>query len=252
MSFKLARKTAIIVGASSGLGEAIAKQLGRKGWKLALVARRKEKLEELADQIGQGPAKRPLVYAHDVTKYSEVPALFNKIVEDLGGLELFVQTAGIMPDIGPEEYDFDKDKRMVEVNLLGTIAWCNEAADLFTRLQAGTILGVGSVAGDRGRHAMPVYGATKGAQAIYLESLRNRLASRGVRVVTIKPGPIATPMTEGLGNLPFMISATKAAQVSVDAALSGKSKTVYVPWRWTIIMAVIRAIPSFIFRKLKI
>lgn len=248
---KLNSKCAIIVGASSGMGAAVAKRLAHAGWRLALVARREEALNSLAEEINAKGKGHAHVYKHDVTHFDEVPELFDRIAGELSGLEMVIYAAGVMPEVGPDEYDFEKDRLMVEVNLLGMMAWLNEAADLFSRLQGGTIVGFGSVAGDRGRKDQPGYNTSKGAVAVYLEALRNRLAPWNVRVVTIKPGPVDTPMTEGLGNLPFMISVTEASRQIVNAALTSRS-TVYVPGRWALIMLIIRHIPSFIFRRLGI
>lgn len=252
MSIEWKKKGAIVVGASSGIGAAVAHRLARGGWRVALVARREDKLAEVADAIAErSPRAETHLYAHDVTDYDAVPALFDRIVEDLGGVEMVIYAAGTMPDVAADEYDFAKDRAMVETNLLGMIAWLDEAADFFTRLQAGTIVGIGSVAGDRGRKDQPAYNTSKGAQAIFLESLRNRLAGHKVRVVTIKPGPVATPMTAHLGSLPMMISANEAARQIVDAALR-KNGEVYVPARWRFVMIVIRHIPGFLFRKMGI
>ena len=102
---------------------------------------------------------------------------------------------------------------------------------------------------DRGRKGQPGYNTSKGAQAIFLESLRNRLDSSGVRVVTIKPGPVDTPLTRGKGAMPFMISAEHAACAIARAAATSHG-TVYVPRRWGLIMHVIRHIPSFLFRRM--
>jgi NAD(P)-dependent dehydrogenase (short-subunit alcohol dehydrogenase family) len=241
---------ALVVGASSGIGAAVAERLAREGFRVALVARREDELRKVADAINRRAGQeRAWVFAHDVTHYEEVPALFERIVEVLGGLSVVVYAAGVMPPVGPDEYNFAKDRQMVEVNLLGMIAWLNEAADLFRRVQSGVIVGVGSVAGDRGRAGQPGYNTTKGAQAIFLESLRNRLAPANVRVITIKPGPVDTPMVRHLGRLPMMITADEAARQIVRAI--GRSwGTVYVPRRWGLIMWVIIHIPSFIFRRL--
>ncbi len=247
---ELKPKCALVVGASSGIGAAVARQLAREGWTVALVARRAEELDKLAAQINErSGATRAIPLANDVTRYDTVPAAFDAAVGKLGGLEMVVYAAGVMPPVGPEEYDFAKDRQMVEVNLLGMIAWLNQAAEFFSRLGGGTIVGIGSVAGDRGRRGQPGYNASKGAQAIYLESLRNRLDSKGVRVVTIKPGPVDTPMTRNLGRMPFMISAEQAGRDIVAAARKSRG-TVYIPLRWGLIMLIIRHIPSFIFRKL--
>lgn len=245
-------KRTLIIGASSGIGAALARRLASEGHKLALVARRKDDLDALAAQIKESCGEdRARVYPHDVTKYEDVPVLFDLIAEDLGGLDIVVYAAGVMPSVGPNEFNFEKDRPMIEVNVLGMIAWLNQAADLFARLQKGVICGIGSLAGDRGRKGQPVYNTSKGAQAIYLESLRNRLASKNVRVITIKPGFVDTAMTAGMGNLLWMISAEEAAR-KIARTFDYARGTVYVPWRWNLVSLVIRHIPSFIFRRLDI
>lgn len=245
-------KRTLIIGASSGIGAALARRLASEGHRLALVARRKEDLEKLAAEIketsGEDLAR---VYPHDVTKYEDVPVLFDLITEDLGGLEYVIYAAGVMPSVAINEFNFDKDRQMIEVNVLGMIAWLNQAADLFSRLQKGVICGIGSLAGDRGRKGQPGYNTSKGAQAIFLESLRNRLASKNVRVITIKPGFVDTAMTTGMGNLLWMISAEEAAR-KIARTLEDARGTVYVPWRWNLVSFVIRHMPSFIFRRLDI
>ncbi|HZP83034.1 MAG TPA: SDR family NAD(P)-dependent oxidoreductase [Chthonomonadaceae bacterium] len=243
---------ALVVGASSGMGEAIARQLAREGCQVALVARRKDELARLADEINTAAGTTLAhVYPHDVREYECVPALFQQICHDLGGLDLIIYAAGVMPRIADNEYSFDKDRLMFEVNTLGAIAWLNEAAQRFERAGAGTIVGISSVAGDRGRRGQPAYCASKAALATYLESLRNRIGRHGVKVVTVKPGPVDTPMTKGLDKLPMLIPAEKAAAGILAAARAGVH-TAYVPGAWRPIMFVIRSIPSFLFKKLNI
>lgn len=242
-------KRAIIVGASSGIGEALARTLAADGTQVALVARRRDKLEALASELN---ADAPLarVYAHDVTQAETAAPLFETITRDLGGLDLIIYAAGIMPPVGPEEYATAKDAEIIAANFTGAVAWLNEAARRFEKAQTGTIVGISSVAGDRGRRGNPVYGATKAALNAYLESLRNRIERRGAFVVTIKPGPVKTPMTEGL-KMPGMISAEQAAAEILRAA-KDRVRVAYVPGKWKPIMAVIRAIPAPIFKYLNI
>src|SRR5579871_843090 len=193
---------ALIVGASSGIGEELARQLARMGCTVALAARRKEELERIAREIDQEAGeRRALIYVHDVREYECVPALFQQICHDLGGLDLIIYASGVMPRLADEEYAFDKDRLTIEVNVLGAIAWLNEAAQRFARAGAGTIIGISSVAGDRGRRGQPVYCTSKAALDTYLEALRNRVGRLGVHVVTVKPGPVDTPMTKGLDKL---------------------------------------------------
>jgi len=244
-------KHALIIGASSGIGAQLARKLARSGCRVALIARRTELLDELVQEInGQSPAPIAIAYPHDVVHYDEVPGLFQQICRDLGGLDLVVYAAGIMPAIGEDEFNFSKDRAIIEVNVLGAIAWLNEAAVRFLRAGEGTIVGISSVAGDRGRRGNPVYCASKAALATYLEALRNRLARHGVAVVTIKPGPVDTPMTAGQ-RLPLMIPAERAA-AAILAAAARRVHTAYVPGIWRPIMFIIRNIPSRIFRKLNL
>lgn len=219
---------------------------------MALVARREAELTALAEEISRatGDAERVRIYPHDTTRYDEIPALFQSICRDLGGLDLFVYAAGVMPRVTPEEYNFDKDRAMIEVNTLGAIAWMNEAAQRFGTAKSGTLVGISSVSGDRGRRGQPVYCASKAAVDAYLEGVRNRIGRFGVKVVTVKPGPVDTPMTVGL-KLPLMVSAPEAARGVLAAARRGKG-TAYVPGKWAPVMAVIRSLPSPLFKKLNI
>lgn len=228
----------MIVGASSGIGEALASQLISAGVKVACVSRR-----------GTAP-DGGLGYAHDVHDTAAVPELFERICAELGGLDLIVYAAGVMLRLQDDEYDMEKDAETIAVNITGAVAWLNEAARRFGKAGGGTIVGLSSVAGERGRRGMPVYGASKAFLNTYLESLRNRVGRKGVAVVTIKPGPVETPMTHSL-KMPFMIPVEQAAKEILDAARDSKREA-FVPAKWKPIMTVIRAMPSAIFRRLNI
>ena len=238
-------KHAIVVGASSGIGEEIARQLAESGCRVAIVARREAKLQDLASKFPD----KILPFAHDVTNYGEVPALFQEITGKLGGLDLIVYASGVMPSVETDEFSFEKDRQMIEVNDLGAVAWLNEAANRFQNTKHGTILGIGSVAGDRGRMKQPVYNASKAFLHTYMEALRNRLSRHGVKVVTVKPGPVQTEMTAGL-ELPKAITAHKAAQTILKKA--GKNGEHYLSPVHAVIFMIIRNIPSWIFRRLNV
>ena len=245
-------KSAIVVGASSGIGEALARQLVHEGVRTALVSRREPELKALAASLNEGEGKSlAIIYPHDVTNTNEAPALFDRIARDLDGVDLVIYCAGVMPAIGPDEYNIDKDAAIFDVNVKGAMSWLNLAAQRFGQQRGGTIVGISSVAGDRGRRGQPAYCASKAALNTYMESLRNRLSTRGVTVVTIKPGPVDTPLTAGLGKLPLMVDATTAASEILAAARNG-ANTAYVPSKWRPIMAILRGIPSSIFRYLKV
>ncbi|HKD74918.1 MAG TPA: SDR family oxidoreductase, partial [Ktedonobacterales bacterium] len=177
-------RRAIVVGATSGIGLALAQRLASEGAGIALVGRSSDKLMSATGGInarekGNGVG---VSYGNDVRNTEEIPSLFQEIIQDLGGLDLIIYAAGIMPKVAPDDYDTATDRAIIETNLIGAMAWLNEAAARFAQLGGGTIIGISSVAGDRGRKGNPAYGASKAALATYLESLRNRLGSRGVTV----------------------------------------------------------------------
>ncbi len=248
-----AERRAIVVGASSGIGAAIVRQLVHEGYRVVALARRRPELDALVEACapaGRASGGSVSVRAHDVHDVDSIPALFEGAARELGGLHLVVYAAGVMPEVGRDEYDTAKDLEQVAVNLDGCIAWCNEAAKLFRTQRSGTILGISSIAGDRGRKGSPVYNTTKAAMNTYLEALRNRLAESGVHVCTVKPGFVDTVMTQGKKTF-WMISAAEAARLSLAAARS-RANVRYVPRRWWLVGTVIRAIPSFLFRHLNV
>jgi short-subunit dehydrogenase len=243
---KAALSRVVVVGASSGMGEAMARQLAAAGADVAIVARREGELTRLASER---PGKlHP--YVHDVSNVDEVPALFERIERELGGVDGLIYAAGVMPKLEESEYAFEKDRAMVTVNLLGAMAWMNQAAARFEAARTGTILGISSIAGERGRRGNPGYCTTKAALTTYLEALRNRCSRYGVNVVTIKPGFVDTAMTRGLKGLFWLISAEKAAKISLSLARKGSSGVAFVPSRWALVAFIVRSLPSFIFRKL--
>jgi NAD(P)-dependent dehydrogenase (short-subunit alcohol dehydrogenase family) len=248
------KRRAIVVGASSGIGAAIVRQLVHEGYRVAALARRGERLRGLSEEctpLARSSGGSISVHVHDVRETKEVPALFERAARELEGLHLLVYAAAIMPAVGPDEYDTEKDLDQIAVNLSGCVAWCNAAASLFHSQREGTIVGVSSVAGDRGRRKNPVYCTTKAAMNTYLEALRNRLAECGVHVCTVKPGFVDTAMTRGQEGLFWLISAEEAARQILAAARS-RAAVRYVPRRWWIVGAAIRSIPSFLFRHLNV
>lgn len=246
------RRRAIVVGASVGMGAALSKKLAKEGYAVALVARQKEKLKELCAEINQSAGEtRALAYAHDVSSYKEVPALLRKIVADLGGLDTFIFMAGVNhPPGGMDKYNFDNDRQMVEINLIGAMAWLTPVAEMFQNAGSGQIVGIGSVAGDRGRVGNPGYNTSKAGVHTYLEALRNRLTRHGVNVLTVKPGFVKTEMLKAaVGPTPFAIPVEKAVD-DIYKAMRKRKQTIYTPFFWAYIMFIIRHIPSFIFRRL--
>lgn len=216
-----------------------------------MVARRAAELEAQAALVNEAFGDdRARVFTHDVADADGAEALLARIEEECGDADELYFVAGVMPEVGPSEFDLGKDRHQIEVNFLGAVAWCNAAARRFQARRRGCVVGVTSVAQDRGRVGRPVYNASKAGMDTYLEALRNRLWRLGVQVTTIRPGFVETPMTSGL-QLKGAISADRAAELILKAR-DGRRAIAYVPAKWRLIMLVIRNIPSFLFRKLSI
>lgn len=244
------RQRGLIIGASSGMGAVLARRLGREGYILALVARRKQLLTTLCAEIDQEAGEslaRP--YKHDVNDYDAVPDLLRQIISDLGGLDLVVYAAGVNFPPALDEYNFDSDRQMLETNIVGAFAWLNPIAALFQSAKSGQIVGISSVAGDRGRVGNPGYNTSKAALTTYFEALRNRLTRKGVNVITVKPGFVQTDMLKAAKKVLFPISAEKAAD-DIWKAIRSRKQQIYTPWFWTWIMFIIRNIPSILFRRM--
>ncbi|HEY3332917.1 MAG TPA: SDR family NAD(P)-dependent oxidoreductase [Capsulimonadaceae bacterium] len=247
----LDQKKVVIVGASSGIGAALAQAFAGKGCTVALVARREAELVSVSDAINR-QAGRTLAhpYIGDVTEYDTAGPLLDKIALDLGGVDVLVYNSGIMPRVQFGEYSFDKDRAMIEVNLLGAMAWINAAAQRFQVAKSGAIVGISSIAGDRGRGSMPGYITSKAALDTYLESIRNRVGRYGVQVTTIKPGYVATDLLAGV-KTPIRPAAPEEAAREIVAAVEAGANVRYVPgfWRW--VGMAIKLAPSFVMQRVK-
>ena len=243
---------AIVVGASQGMGEALARRLAADGTKVALLARRADEVERIAREINEKQGTElAFGFGHDVTDRDNVESLWQEIEEKVGDVGQVYYTAGLMEDVEPDEFDTEKDARHFEVNTLGSIAWVNAGARRFPKKGFGVICGVSSVAQDRGRIGRPAYNASKAGMDTHLEAVRNRLWRKGVTVTTIRPGFVDTPMTKGVEGMFWLISADRAAELTIRCAQKRKA-VAYIPARWRLMMAVIRWMPSIVFRKLKV
>jgi short-subunit dehydrogenase len=246
------RKKALLIGACGGIGTQVAHRLAKEGYVLALLDRDKDILKSLCNEINITHGEiRSVFYQHDVTDYNQVPDLFRTIVADLGGLDLFVYVAGTIYFPAIDEFNFEEDYKMIEVNLLGAMAWMSEVAPVFQNMKGGQIVGVSSVAGDRGRVSNPGNNTSKAGFTCYLEALRNRLTRHGVNVITIKPGMVKTDMLK-LPNAPKPVLAVTPEQAAdgIWNAIEKRKQVAYVAGIWRLVMLVLIHIPSVIFRRL--
>jgi short-subunit dehydrogenase len=244
------RKKALVIGASSGIGSALAKRLAREGYNVACIARREALLKALCDEINSQTGEiRAAPYIHDVMDYEAVPGLLKQVMTDLGGLDLVVYNAGIIFHDGPDSWNFERNRQVMEINTLGAMAWLDAVAPIFKQLKSGQIVGLGSVAGDRGRIGNPAYNSSKAALACYLEALRNRLTRYGVHVMTAKPGYVDTDMVKSIKRTFWVVSAEQAAD-EIWNGIRKRKQVIYISARWRYLMLIIRHIPSIIFRRL--
>jgi short-subunit dehydrogenase len=225
----------------------LARELVRRGWYVALLSRREEVLEPLCAELNQ-EGDNAGFYVHDVTDFAAVPDLFARVLNDLGRIDSLVYNAGVMPLVDFSEYDFAKNHSMIEVQLLGGLAWLGQAATLFERMGSGQIVGISSVAAERGRVKNPGYNASKAGLDAFLEGLRNRLTRSGVHVLTVRPGPVDTPLTKEVGG--FMMVQPLVVARDIARAMGSRRQVIYTPGRWRWIMLIVRNIPSVIFRRL--
>lgn len=243
-------KKALVIGGSVGIGAALVRALASQGCSVAAVARRSTAFDQLGPELNNAIGSNLVTtYNHDVTARAEIPGLFQTVTRDLGGLDLIIYCAAVQPETDPMEFNSEKDASVIDVNLTGCIAWLNEAAVRFERVGRGTIVGFSSIAGDRGRRGAPAYGASKAGVATFLESLRNRLSTCGIHVTTIKPGFVDTRLTREKSGLLWLISADRAAELTLRA-VRRRASTAYIPARWRLVSLIVRSIPTVIFRRL--
>lgn len=242
--------TWIILGASSAIGRAVAREAASRGFDLALAGRDPEDMERTAAEARALNGRAVHVMAFDALAV-EMHAAFAAACAGIPGTLHVLLLFGTMPD----QADMDRDPALalacLDSSLRGAISVLHHLAPVLEARGAGTVVGVGSVAGDRGRLKNYVYGAAKSGLHTYLAGLRNRLGRRGVHVVTVKPGFVDTAMTFGLPGMFLVASPETVARAMLDAAASGRNE-MYVPFFWRYIMLIIRHVPEGIFKKLSI
>jgi decaprenylphospho-beta-D-erythro-pentofuranosid-2-ulose 2-reductase len=239
----------LIVGATSAIAEATARRLAARKDRLFLVARNADRLNAVAADLKLRGADCVGAAVMNVLEYQRHSALLEQAAEALDGLDTVLIAHGTLPDQPLCEASFVPTREALEVNLMSVLSLLTHAANRFERQSQGTIAVISSVAGDRGRRSNYVYGTAKGALTIFLQGLRHRLHKAGVRVVTVKPGFVDTPMTADFPKGLLWVSPEVVARGLVGA-LDGGPTEIYLPrfWRW--IMLIIRAIPGPIFYRL--
>ena len=233
-----------LTGASSGIGEALAREYAARGATLGLVARRGDFLEKLKSALGT-PVE---TYACDVRDAQAMRTAGADFMQRHGTPDLVIGNAGVSyGNITTAAEDVEVFREILEINVLGLVNTFHPFAAAMREARRGTIAGIASVAGFRGLPGATGYSASKAAAISYLEGLRVEMRPKGVRVVTVCPGFIATPMTEkNPYPMPFIIEADDAARRIVRVLDSAKSFAV-IPWQMAIVGRLLKLVPNTLF-----
>jgi short-subunit dehydrogenase len=241
---------AFVTGASSGIGQALALRYYRAGFRLALVARRGAELQAWANDQGFA-AERYAVHAADVRDVAAITAAGRACIAQQGLPDVVIANAGISIGMDTAEYDdLDVMRTIYETNVLGMAATFQPFVTGMRARRSGRLVGVASVAGIRGLPGHGAYCSSKAAVISYCESLRGELRGDGVKVVTLLPGYIDTPITRGSRyTMPFLISAEQFAERAQRAIDAGASRRV-IPWQMAIVAKLMRLLPNPVFDRI--
>ncbi len=241
-------ETALIIGATSDIGRAIARRLAADGCALQLAARDPERLERDAQDLRVRTGI--VVTLHRCDVLDEDGGI--SFLDDLDPLpDAAVCVVGLLGEQAENERDGAAAERVMRTNYVGPALLLGALAGRFGHRGSGVLVGVSSVAGDRGRAANYVYGSAKAGFTAFLSGLRNRLAASGVHVVTVKPGFVRTRMTDGM-NLPVRLTAEpEEVADAVIKAVRRRRDIIYVRRVWRLIMLIMRAIPERMFKQMK-
>ena len=241
-------RTALVVGATGDIGRAIARRLGRDGWELQLAARDPAQLEAQAQDLR--------------LRGVPVDTYECDVLADSGGISLVdslpvtpdvaICTVGVLGDQSDAEREWRTAERLMRTNYIGPALLMGALANRFEQRGHGVLVGISSIAGERGRRTNYTYGSAKSGLTSFLSGLRSRLHRSGVRVVTVKPGFVRTRMTDHL-QLPAFLTA-KPADVAdaIAKAIKTRRDVVYVGRLWRAVAFTVRAVPESIFKRISL
>lgn len=251
---KNSNKAVAITGASAGIGKALALEFARRGYRLGLLARHHETLEAVRAQImaaTPGQAPQVTIAVLDVNQEDSVADTMSALFAAMGGVDIVVVNAGINDFTRVGRGQFEKEKRLIQTNLVGAIATVNAAASYFIHQGYGRIVGISSLAALNGIPTQAAYCATKAGFSAYLDAARIELARQHVDVTTILPGFVRTEIVANIDKYPFVVSAEQAACEIVDAIEAGKSNAAVPAWPWKLLRPFMRVMPDAVWKMLK-
>ena len=236
-------KKAIVVGATSGIGRGIAEILVEHGYKVGITGRR----THLLDEIKNGNKDFYVPGKFDVKDLSEIHLHLEKLVLDLGGLDLLIISSGTGDT--SDHLDFNIEKRTIDVNVIGFTAVADWAFNYFERQKYGHLVGISSIAGLRGNRYAPAYSASKAFQINYFQGLRQKATKLGIPlyVTEIRPGYVDTAMAQG--DYLFWVSSVEKASQQIFRAIYSRRKVAYITKRWFLIALIMKLLPDWIYNK---
>jgi len=239
----------LIIGATSDIAKAVAREYASHGYDLYLAARNPEALESLAADIHVRYNRQALPIGLDILEYHTHQTIYESLEFTPSGV---ISAVGYLGDQEKAQNDGEEARKIIDTNYTGVIHMLNIIANDFEQRKHGFIVGISSVAGDRGRKSNYFYGSAKAALTSYLSGLRNRLDASNVSVLTVKPGFVATKMTANM-DLPERLTASPEAVASdIFKAQKKGINVLYTKWIWRWIMLIIKAIPEWKFKGMSI
>jgi decaprenylphospho-beta-D-erythro-pentofuranosid-2-ulose 2-reductase len=241
----------LVFGATSAIAHAVGRRYAEEGASFVLIARDLAKLDANTADLSVRGAAKAIALAADLNDFAGHRALISRAVAELGSLDLVLIAQGTLPDQDRCENDVEQMRLAIDTNLFSVMSLATMAALKMAQQRQGSLVVLGSVAGDRGKRSNYVYGAAKAGVAVFLDGLRARVRDDGVHVLTVKPGFVDTPMTSGFRKGPLWVSPERVA-TAIRRGVERRRSVIYAPWFWRPIMFVIRALPSAILVRLKI
>lgn len=252
MTITIERQRIIALGALSAIGEATLRLYAAEGARILVAGRGEDRLQLLAQDLTARGARQVVTWPLDLVGCPDPRAELARMTAAIGGLDSVMLFYGTLGDASKAEKEISEARRILDTNFTSAAEWCLSAADLIEAQTHGSLVVIGSVAGDRGRQSNYIYGAAKGGLALLVQGLAHRLARCGGRAVVIKPGFVDTPMTAAIAKGGPLWAKPEAVAAIIKKAAFSRSPVVYAPgfWRW--IMLAIRAVPSPVFHKTKL
>jgi decaprenylphospho-beta-D-erythro-pentofuranosid-2-ulose 2-reductase len=239
------------LGATKGMGRALARLSAERGDAICLLGRNEVNLERSAADLNARGASSPVrCFSCDLEQIDTFAPALSAARDVLGGLDAIVVTAGIFATQEELEADPVLAEQLLRINFSNTVMFCEAARKLLLDQGGGSLCVFSSVAGERGRKPVIIYGAAKAGLTRYLEGLDHKHRADGLRVITVKPGFVKTTMTAALSPPPFA-GEPDAVAARVLSAIDRGAPVVYAPAPWRYIMAIIRALPRAIMRRIQ-